>query len=75
MPAYFETGQKTLESDKLNGLTFVVEWCFSSPERRNELKNIIEANGGKVASSVSAKPTFAVGRYRTCKTSGGGKLG
>jgi DNA ligase (NAD+) len=51
----FETGQKTLESDKLNGLTFVVSGVFSSPERRNELKNIIEANGGKVASSVSAK--------------------
>ncbi len=45
----FETGQKTLESDKLNGLTFVVSGVFSSPERRNELKNIIEANGGKVA--------------------------
>ncbi len=42
------------ESDKLNGKTYVISGVFEHFER-DELKDKIEANGGKVVSSVSAK--------------------
>ena len=54
----FEVQKQALQSEKLKGLTFVISGVFSSPERRNELKKIVEVNGGKVASSVSAKTNY-----------------
>jgi len=54
----FEVKKQVLQSEKLLGLTFVISGVFSSPERRNELKKMVEQNGGKVASSVSAKTNF-----------------
>lgn len=47
------------QSDKLKGSTFVVSGVFEKVSR-NELKKIIEDNGGKVSSSISAKTTYVV---------------
>ncbi len=47
------------QSDKLKGQTFVVSGVFASLGR-NELKKLIEDNGGKVASSVSSKTSYLV---------------
>lgn len=46
-------------SDRLKGQTFVISGVFTSLSR-NELKRLIEDNGGKVASSLSSKTTFLV---------------
>jgi DNA ligase (NAD+) len=46
-------------SDKLNGLNFVISGTFNKFSR-DELKNIIEQNGGKVQSGVSAKTNYLV---------------
>ena len=42
---------------KLQGLRFVVSGVFDSVSR-NELKDLIDSNGGKVVSSISAKTSF-----------------
>ncbi|MEM1258022.1 MAG: NAD-dependent DNA ligase LigA, partial [Bacteroidota bacterium] len=42
------------QSDTLKGKTFVVSGVFETLER-NELKKLIEDNGGKVSSSISSK--------------------
>lgn len=47
------------QSDKLKGETFVVSGVFHSVSR-NELKKLIEDNGGKVSSSISSKTSFVV---------------
>lgn len=47
------------QSEKLKGKTFVVSGVFETIGR-NELKKLIEDNGGKVASSVSSKTSFLV---------------
>ncbi|PJC63276.1 MAG: DNA ligase (NAD(+)) LigA [Flavobacteriales bacterium CG_4_9_14_0_2_um_filter_32_27] len=46
-------------STKLEGLTFVVSGVFSLFSR-DELKNTIEQNGGKVAGSISKKTNYIV---------------
>lgn len=52
---------KTIEpvSTMLGGKSFVVSGVFSGYER-DEIKTVIEANGGKVLSSVSGKTDFLV---------------
>ena len=47
------------QTDLLKGQTFVVSGVFQTVGR-NELKKMIEDNGGKVASSVSSKTTYLV---------------
>ncbi|WP_370390868.1 NAD-dependent DNA ligase LigA [uncultured Winogradskyella sp.] len=47
------------QTDKLKGNTYVVSGVFHSVSR-NELKKLIENNGGRVASSISSKTTFVV---------------
>ncbi|NKI32568.1 NAD-dependent DNA ligase LigA [Croceivirga thetidis] len=47
------------QSDTLKGKTFVVSGVFQTISR-NELKKLIEDNGGKVASSVSSKTSYLV---------------
>ena len=47
------------QTDKLVGKTFVVSGVFQSVSR-NELKKLIEDNGGKVSSSISSKTSFVV---------------
>ena len=47
------------QTDKLKGYTFVVSGVFESVSR-DELKKLIEDNGGKVASSISSKTNYVV---------------
>lgn len=47
------------QSDVLNGQTFVVSGVFYKVSR-NELKAMIEANGGKVSSSISSKTNYLI---------------
>lgn len=48
-----------LESIKLEGKSFIISGVFENYSR-DELKDIIEANGGKILSSISAKLNFLV---------------
>ncbi len=48
------------EGDKLSGLTFVITGSLGTYSNRDELKAEIEANGGKVAGSVSAKTSYLI---------------
>ncbi len=47
------------QTDKLKGVIFVVSGVFEKISR-NELKKMIEDNGGKVASSISSKTNFVI---------------
>jgi DNA ligase (NAD+) len=47
------------QTNKLEGNTFVVSGVFTKVSR-NELKQLIEKNGGKVSSSISKKTNFVV---------------
>jgi DNA ligase (NAD+) len=47
------------QTNKLEGQSFVVSGVFHSVSR-NELKKLIEDNGGKVASSISSKTSYVV---------------
>jgi DNA ligase (NAD+) len=55
----FETAQKAKNSDLLEGKTYVISGTFETFSR-DELKELIESNGGKVGSSVSAKTHFLI---------------
>ncbi len=57
----FELSAEKLQNqtEKLKGQTFVVSGVFEKVSR-DELKKLIEDNGGKVGSSVSAKTTYLV---------------
>ena len=57
----FSLSEEQLENqtDKLKGQTFVVSGVFETINR-NDLKKLIEDNGGKVASSISSKTSFVV---------------
>lgn len=57
----FELSAEKLENqtEKLKGQTFVVSGVFEKVSR-DELKKLIEDNGGKVGSSVSSKTTYLV---------------
>ena len=50
-------GKNEPMSSKLAGMTFVVSGVFEY-YGRDEIKAVIEQNGGKVSGSVSAKTTF-----------------
>lgn len=47
------------QTDKLQGKTFVISGVFTQVSR-NELKKLIEDNGGKASSSISSKTTYLV---------------
>lgn len=51
--------EKEGESDVFAGLSFVVSGVFSTFSR-DELKNVIEMNGGKNVGSISSKTSFVV---------------
>lgn len=57
----FEIQEEELEgmSDKLTGKTFVVSGVFSNYSR-DEIKKLIEKNGGKHSSSISSKTSYIV---------------
>jgi DNA ligase (NAD+) len=48
-----------LKSTKLEGKSFIISGVFENYSR-DELKDIIEANSGKIVSSISAKLNFLV---------------
>lgn len=48
-------------SDKLAGMIVVVSGTFTLFPSRDNLKEVIEKHGGKVAGSVSSKTTFIIG--------------
>jgi len=57
----FESTQKAIElaSDKLKGQSFIISGVFENYSR-DELKDLIEANGGKILSSISAKLNYLI---------------
>ncbi len=55
----FESETQEGVSDKLDGLSIVVSGVFNAFSR-DELKQLIELNGGKVSSSISSKTTYLV---------------
>lgn len=48
-----------LQSNKLDGKSFIISGVFENYSR-DELKDLIEANGGKILSSISAKLNYLV---------------
>jgi DNA ligase (NAD+) len=54
-----EVKEVTLASDKLAGKTFIISGVFEKYSR-DELKDMIEQNGGKILSSISAKLNYLV---------------
>lgn len=54
-----EEKETVLQSDKLSGKTFIISGVFEKYSR-DELTNIIEQNGGKIVSSISAKLNYLV---------------
>lgn len=50
---------RTINSDKLSGKTFVISGVFENMSR-NELKSVIEENGGKILSSISGNLDYLV---------------
>ncbi|MEN9743253.1 MAG: hypothetical protein RLZZ65_1058 [Bacteroidota bacterium] len=55
----FEAAQKTLQSSALNGAICVISGTFEAFSR-DELKELVELNGGKMASSISSKTTYLI---------------
>ena len=47
-------------SEKLAGLNIIVTGSFATPQRRAELEQMVEQNGGKLQSGVNAKTNFVV---------------
>ena len=56
---HFEIEDAGDVADTLNGLTFVISGVFEKVSR-NELKDLIEKNGGKNTGSISAKTSYLV---------------
>jgi DNA ligase (NAD+) len=54
-----EEKEVTLQSDKLTGKSFIISGVFEKYSR-DELKDMIEQNGGKILSSISAKLNYLV---------------
>ncbi|WP_029512505.1 NAD-dependent DNA ligase LigA [Mycoplasmopsis iners] len=52
----YQNTNKTAESDKLKDLIFVITGKLNNP--RDHYQDLIEKNGGKVASSISSKTSF-----------------
>ncbi|MBC7566838.1 MAG: NAD-dependent DNA ligase LigA [Pedobacter sp.] len=52
-----QENEVVLKSDKLTGKTFVISGVFENYSRE-ELKDLIESNGGKILSSISAKLNY-----------------
>lgn len=48
-----------LKSDKLNGKTFIISGVFENFSR-DELKELVEANGGRIVTSISSKLNYLI---------------
>ena len=69
---YFEVPQSVSNNVNLSGLTFVITGSLNHFTNRDEAKEKIEAAGGKVSGSVSAKTSYLVNNDIT-STSGKNK--
>lgn len=56
----FEMQHDELAGNLLEDKKFVISGTFSPKERRNELKLIVEQNGGKIVSSVSSNTNYII---------------
>jgi DNA ligase (NAD+) len=56
----FEKDEELGEPQVLQGKTFVITGSLNEFENRNQLKDVIEARGGKVTDSVTAKTTMLI---------------
>ena len=56
----FESTYEVVTDKKLEGLTFVITGSLINFGNRTELQNLIEAKGGKVSGSVSAKTSYLI---------------
>lgn len=56
----FETKSSNKSNNLLNGKTFVITGSFNNYSNRNELKEVIESNGGKVSGSISSKTSYLI---------------
>lgn len=56
----FETKDNYKTNDLLNGKTFVITGSLNHYSNRNELKEVIESNGGKVSGSISSKTSYLI---------------
>lgn len=56
----FETKGNYKTDDLLNGKTFVITGSLNHYSNRNELKEVIELNGGKVSGSISSKTSYLI---------------
>lgn len=52
--------ENTSGSNKFEGLTFVITGSVEHYANRNEVKDVIEQNGGKVTGSVTAKTNYLI---------------
>lgn len=66
---YFEETNKTNGSTNLSGLTFVITGSLNHFVNRDEAKEKIEAAGGKVSGSISAKTSYLVNNDMTSMSS------
>ena len=53
----FNKSDKTLSSNILTGKSFVISGTFEF-HTREEIKSIVELNGGKISSSISSKTSY-----------------
>ena len=63
-----EENDDVVKNDSLKGLTFVITGKLKEFKNRNELKEVIEAAGGKVSSSVSKKTSYLINNDTLSKT-------
>ncbi|MCJ7449047.1 MAG: NAD-dependent DNA ligase LigA [Bacteroidales bacterium] len=56
---FSEVVETSIKSDRLNGKTFVISGVFQK-HSREEYKEIIEKNGGKIATSISGNTSFVL---------------
>ena len=64
-----EKPQAGADADKLSGMTVVITGSLNNYSSRNELKDIIEQMGGKVAGSVSGNTTCLINNDVTSNSS------
>ena len=61
--------EESVGGDKLSGKVFVITGSLEHFTNRNELKELIEKNGGKVSGSVSSKTNFLINNDTTSNSS------
>lgn len=64
-----ETEAKNLSDGSMAGITFVITGDVHTFKNRDEFKTYVEANGGKVAGSVSSKTDFLVNNDKESQSS------